>query len=77
MRTVSKCVVYLWGGGSTVPMKLSVPNTLNDSGIVGVSCGRSQRAGVTEDGKLLFWEVSEQTSILFNYQYVGNSENHY
>ncbi len=39
-------------------MKLSVPNTLTDSGIVSVACGRSQRAGVTEDGKLIFWEVS-------------------
>ena len=39
-------------------MKLSVPNMLTDSGIVSVACGRSQRAGATEDGKLIFWEVN-------------------
>ncbi|XP_064385824.1 serine/threonine-protein kinase Nek8-like [Halichondria panicea] len=56
-KAVAKSVVYLWGGGSTVPMKLSVPNMLTDSGIVSVACGRSQRAGATEDGKLIFWEL--------------------
>ncbi len=61
---MSKCVVYLWGGGSTVPMRLNVPNTLNDSGIVSIACGRSQRAGVTEDGKLIFWEVSKVNVII-------------
>ena len=58
MKAPPKPLVYLLGGGSTVPMRLNVPNALTDTGIVGVACGRSQRAGVTEDGKLIFWEVS-------------------
>ena len=52
-----KPAVYLWGGGSPVPTKLTVPLALTDSPIVGVDCGRGQRAGVTKDGKLIFWEV--------------------
>ena len=47
--------VYCWGGGVT-----SVPSTLpgaSDFKISSVAAGRMQRGGVTEEGKLVFWEV--------------------
>ena len=47
--------VYCWGGGVA-----SVPSTLpgaSDNKIASVAAGRTQRAGVTEGGKLIFWEV--------------------
>ena len=77
MKAPPKPLVYLLGGGSTVPMRLNVPNTLTDTGIVGVACGRSQRAGVTEDGKLIFWEVSDSLHcvclhlLCYTYTYTG------
>ena len=50
-----KPLVYMWGGGVSIPMVLSQPP---ESRITGVAVGRSHRAGITEDGKLIFWEVS-------------------
>ena len=52
-----KPVVYLWGGGITAPMKVDPPVALTDSKLASVACGRTQRSGVTDDGKLIFWEV--------------------
>ena len=43
------------GWGVSIPMVLSQPP---ESRITGVAVGRSHRAGITEDGKLIFWEVS-------------------
>lgn len=51
---VSKPQVYNWGDGLPVPTILP---SLPDSQIVGVGAGRMQRAGITEDGKLVFWQV--------------------
>jgi len=50
---VSKPQVYNWGDGLPVPTILP---SLPDSQIVGVGAGRMQRAGITEDGKLVFWQ---------------------
>ena len=55
-------VVYLWGGSITVPMRVSAPVALTDSKMASVACGRTQKAGVTEDGKLIFWEVGTACS---------------
>ncbi len=54
-------VVYLWGGSVTVPMKIEAPMALTDSMMASMACGRTQKAGVTEDGKLIFWEVRTHT----------------
>ena len=54
LQFTPKPLVYMWGSDVTVPLVLPV---LSDRQIVGVACGRSQRAGVTEDGKLFLWEV--------------------
>lgn len=52
-----KPVTYLWGGSVTVPMKLEAPVGLTDSKMTSVACGRTQKSAVTDDGKLIFWEV--------------------
>lgn len=52
-----KPVVYLWGGNVNMPMRLEPPPGLGDCKIAAVACGRSQKSGVTDDGKLVFWEV--------------------
>lgn len=44
----------MWGGGTTAPLVLPSPS---DACVVGVACGRSQKVGVTEDGKLFMWQV--------------------
>ena len=53
-------VVYTWGGCTSLPIKLDLPIKETDSELVGVACGRNQRAGVTKDGKLFFWKVSRR-----------------
>lgn len=58
-----KPVVYLWGGGVTTPMPLKLPATLVDSKVESVVCGRTQRSGVTDDGKLIFWEASSISGV--------------
>ena len=54
VKVVYKAQVYYWGGGVSVPTTLPL---LPDSQMVDVSAGRMQWAGVTENGKLVFWEV--------------------
>lgn len=53
-----KPIVYLWGGGVTTPITLELPTDLVDSKVETVACGRTQRSGITDDGKLIFWEAS-------------------
>ena len=52
-----KPLVYLWGGGVTTLMKLDPPVGLLDSKIASVTCGRTQKSAVTDDGKIIYWEV--------------------
>ena len=59
-RVRTKAQVFLWGGGASVPQVLSHPP---ESVITAVAIGRSQRVGLTEDGKLLLWEVCVGTRI--------------
>ena len=47
--------VYCWGGGITAPTLLPLPST--DIHIREVSTGRTQKAAVTNNGRLLLWEV--------------------
>lgn len=54
IKFVPRPLVYMWGGGTTVPLVLPSPS---DARVVGVACGRSQKVGVTEDGKLFMWQV--------------------
>ena len=54
----SSTVVYTWGGCTSLPIKLDPPIKETNEELVGVACGRNQRAGVTKDGKLFFWKVS-------------------
>lgn len=56
-------VVYTWGGCTSLPIKLDLPLKETNAELVGVACGRNQRAGVTKDGKLFFWKVSEQLGL--------------
>lgn len=48
--------VFCWGGGVGSPMKLPLPT--NDTQVVEVSTGRTQKAAVTKNGRLFNWEVS-------------------
>lgn len=50
-------VVFLWGGNVPVPIKVEPPPELSESKMAAVACGRTQKSGVTDDGKLIFWEV--------------------
>jgi hypothetical protein len=50
-------LVYTWGGCTSLPIKLDPPIMETNEDVVGVACGRNQRAGVTKDGKLFFWRV--------------------
>lgn len=52
---------FLWGGGVSVPTILP---PVSSSKIVDVAVGRTQRAAITEDGKLVFWEVSLQGDVV-------------
>ena len=53
----SSPLVYTWGGCTSLPIKLDPPIKETNEDVVGVACGRNQRAGVTKDGKLFFWKV--------------------
>ena len=50
------CRVYAWGGGISVPSALPLP--ASDTLVTEVATGRTQRAAVTRNGRLLLWEVS-------------------
>lgn len=50
-------VVFLWGGNVSVPIRVEPPPELSESKMATVACGRTQKSGVTDDGKLIFWEV--------------------
>lgn len=54
LKFVSRPMVYTWGNGTTLPLLLPPPS---DVKVVGVACGRSQKTGITEDGKLFLWQV--------------------
>ena len=56
-KKVPQPVVYLWGGGVTLLMKLDPPVYLPESKVMSVACGRTQKSAVTDDGKLINWEV--------------------
>ncbi|XP_035698278.1 serine/threonine-protein kinase Nek8-like isoform X2 [Branchiostoma floridae] len=47
--------VFSWGGGITQPVKLQLPHS--DTQVMQVSTGRTQKAGVTRNGRLIMWEV--------------------
>lgn len=47
--------VYCWGGGINDAIKLPLPT--NDTQVVEVSAGRTQKAAVTKNGRLFNWEV--------------------
>lgn len=48
--------VYCWGSGMDVPSKLPLPSS--DTRITQVATGRTQKAAVTKNRRLLVWEVS-------------------
>ncbi|XP_039254767.2 serine/threonine-protein kinase Nek8-like isoform X1 [Styela clava] len=54
-------VVYCWGGSVSTPMKLPLPYA--DTQIVQVDCGRTQKACVTENGRLIIWESSSTQAL--------------
>ncbi len=52
---MAKAHVYTWGGGVSHPLRLP---WLPEAGrVVNVMVGRSHRMGVTDEGKLIKWEV--------------------
>ena len=53
---VLQSTVHYWGSGILLPIKLHLPTT--DTDIKQVSLGRTQKAAVTKNGKLLIWEVN-------------------
>ncbi|XP_072019218.1 serine/threonine-protein kinase Nek8-like [Amphiura filiformis] len=46
--------IYCWGHGVTSPVRLPLPHS--DTQITQVSTGRTQKAGVTKNGRLIIWE---------------------
>lgn len=52
--TSNSSAVYCWGGNLTVPVRLPLPNV--DTQVTEVSAGRTQKAAVTKNGRLLLWE---------------------
>ncbi|XP_006811323.1 serine/threonine-protein kinase Nek8-like [Saccoglossus kowalevskii] len=48
--------IYCWGNGLQSPVKLPVSHS--DTQVIEVSTGRTQKAGVTKNGRLIIWEVS-------------------
>ncbi|KAH3849775.1 serine/threonine-protein kinase Nek8-like [Dreissena polymorpha] len=46
--------VYCWGGGINSAIKLPLPT--NDTQVIEVSAGRTQKAAVTKNGRLFNWE---------------------
>ncbi len=50
--------VFGWGAGVGAPLtvKLALPNL--DTQVTHVSTGRTQKAAVTKNGRLLLWEVN-------------------
>ena len=55
-KPLALSTVYCWGNGITVPVRLPLPN--NDTQVAQVSAGRTQKAAVTRNGRLLLWEVN-------------------
>ena len=52
--------VYCWGSGVNPPVKLPLPSS--DVEVTEGSIGRTQKAAVTKNGRLLVWEVSAQAA---------------
>ncbi len=48
-------IVYYWGTGLSIPVQLPLPSL--ETEIIQVSAGRTQKAAVTKNGRLLIWEV--------------------
>lgn len=48
--------VFYWGSGIGRPVKMGLPST--DTQLIQASSGRTQKAGVTKNGRLIVWEVS-------------------
>ena len=47
--------VFCWGSGVASPIKLPLPSC--DVDVTQASIGRTQKAAVTKNGRLLVWEV--------------------
>lgn len=52
--------VYCWGGGLMTPIRLPLPAT--DIQVTQVSAGRTQRAAVAKNGRLILWEASQTSA---------------
>ncbi|ESO92636.1 hypothetical protein LOTGIDRAFT_120493 [Lottia gigantea] len=52
--------VFSWGGGVNTPIKLPLPSS--ETQVIQVSTGRTQKAAVTKNGRLFFWESSGVSS---------------
>lgn len=48
--------MFYWGSGIGRPVKMGLPST--DTQLIQVSTGRTQKAGVTKNGRLIVWEVN-------------------
>ncbi|XP_072173029.1 serine/threonine-protein kinase Nek8-like [Diadema setosum] len=48
-------MIYCWGNGIPSPLRLPLPHT--DTKVMQVSVGRSQKTGVTHNGRLIIWEA--------------------
>ncbi|XP_063404093.1 serine/threonine-protein kinase Nek8-like [Mytilus trossulus] len=48
--------VFYWGSGIGRPVKMGLPST--DTQLIQASSGRTQKAGVTKNGRLIVWESS-------------------
>ncbi|XP_030851438.1 serine/threonine-protein kinase Nek8 [Strongylocentrotus purpuratus] len=47
-------LIYCWGNGIPSPLRLPLPHA--DTKVLQVSIGRSQKTGVTHNGRLIIWE---------------------
>lgn len=50
--------VFGWGYGVGLPLPVKLPLPNLDTQVTHVSAGRTQKAAVTKNGRLLLWEVS-------------------
>ena len=59
--------VYFWGSGVKVPALLTLPPS--EQNIIQVSVGRTQKLGVTSNGRVLSWEVLLTIFLLCQYPF--------
>ncbi|XP_065833929.1 serine/threonine-protein kinase Nek8-like isoform X2 [Oscarella lobularis] len=58
--TGGRLVVFSWGGRILTPQTLPIPA---DASVTEVACGRMQKLGLTEDGRVIAWHSASMSSL--------------